>query len=111
MKTEQIMHMVSVQCKPENEAKFNHWMDEVHIPLLLKFQGLISATRYKSLYPSNEYARYMTQYIFESKEAFKAYEASPELAAAIEEMAQSWKQGELEQKWRVQYQLMSNFRQ
>lgn len=107
MKKGQIVHMVSVQCKPEYEAKFNSWMDEVHIPMLLKFKGLKSAVRYKILYPSDEYPRYITQYEFESKEAFEAYEVSFELAAARGEMAQSWKQGELEMKWRVQYQLIS----
>ena len=101
---ETILHLVAAQCSPEKEEKFNKWYNETHIPMLLKFPGLKKVTRYKQMYEVEEYPNYLTVYQFESKEAFEAYQASPELAAALEESNETWKEGKFETKWRVQYQ-------
>jgi antibiotic biosynthesis monooxygenase (ABM) superfamily enzyme len=106
MAKEPIVNIVAIQVKPEHEARFNRWMEEVHIPMLLKYKGLVRASRYKSLNPEDILPQYITQYEFVSKQAFDAYESSPELTAAKEEMKQSWKQGEIELKTRVPYQLV-----
>jgi hypothetical protein len=107
MKKGQVIHLVGNRCRPDVEDKLNRWMDEIHIPMLMKFRGLKSATRFKRLYPGDEYPLYITQFVFESKEAFEAYEKSPELAVAMEETKQFWKPGERERTWRVQYQVIS----
>jgi hypothetical protein len=101
-----IVNIVAIQVKSEHEAKFNRWMEEVHIPMLLKYKGLIRASRYKSLNPSDLLPQYITQYEFVNKQAFDSYETSPELAAAKEEMKQSWRHGEIELKTRIPYQLV-----
>ena len=105
METKPIIHVVATQCRPEDEEKLNTWYDEIHIPLLLKFKGLKKATRYKIIYETEEYPKYLAIYEFESQEAFEAYETSSELAAAIkEEHEETWKDSKYEMVWRVQYE-------
>lgn len=107
MEKGQVIHIVGNRCRTDVEDKFNRWMEEIHIPMLMKFKGLKSATRFKRLYPGDEYPVFISQFLFESKDAFEAYEASPELAAALEETEQFWKPGERERIWRVQYEVIS----
>lgn len=106
METKPIIHIVATRCQPEDEEKFNRWYDEIHIPLLLKFKGIKGVTRYKIIHETEEYPKYLTIYKFESQNAYEAYETSPELAAAREEMRETWKGGGFEIKWRVQYEPM-----
>jgi len=104
METRPIINIIATQCQPEDEEKFNRWYDEIHIPLLLKFKGIKGVTRYKIINETEEYPTYLTIYEFESQKAYEAYETSPELAAAREEMTETWKEGKFEIKWRVQYE-------
>ena len=104
METKPIINVVATQCKPEEERKFNEWYDEIHIPMLLKFKGITEVTRYKIIGKSPEYPKYMAIYEFESQSAFEAYQTSPELAAAREEMKGTWEGQEFEIRWRVQYE-------
>lgn len=109
METKPIIHVVATRCWPEDEEKFNTWYDKIHIPLLLKFKGIKEVTRYKAIYETEEYPKYLTIYKFESQKAYEAYETSPELAAAREEMRETWKDGGFEIKWRVQYEPMKTW--
>ena len=105
MEAETIIHIVGTQPRPEVDEKFNTWYSETHIPMLLKFRGLKEATRYKRISENEEYPKYLTMYKFESQKDFEAYdEPSSEVAAAREEMKRTWKEGEFEVKWRVQYE-------
>ncbi len=104
METGPVINVVATQCQPEVEEKFNRWYDGVHIPLLFKFKGMTEVTRYKLLKETDEYPRYLAIYKFESRKAYLEYEISPELAAAREEMKETWKEGGFEIKWRVQYE-------
>lgn len=110
METQPIINIIAIQCLPEVEEKFNRWYDEIHVPLLLKFQGIKEVTRYKIVNETEEYPTYLTIYNFESQKAYEAYETSPELAAAREEMRETWKDGGYEVKWRVQYELMKTWK-
>lgn len=106
METKPVIHMVATRCQPEDEEKFNRWYDEIHIPLLLKFKGMKKVTRYKIIYETEEYPKYLAMYKFESQKAYEEYETSPELAAAREEQRETWKERGFEVKWRVQYELI-----
>ena len=109
MEAKPIISIIAIQCQPEVEEKFNRWYDEIHIPLLLKYKGIKGATRYKIIKESEEYPTYLTIYNFESQKAYKEYETSPEFAAARKEMAETWKGGGYEVKWRVQYEPMKTW--
>ena len=110
MEKEPTIHIVATQCQPEVEDEFNAWYDDIHIPMLLKYKGITEVTRYKIARESEEYPKYLAIYKFENKDAYEAYKASPELAAAIEEAEGTWKEGGYEIKWRVQYEPMKTWR-
>lgn len=109
METKPVINILGTRCRPEDEEKFNKWYEEVHIPLLLRFKGLKAVTRYKITGEAEEYPKYLAIYKFDSQEAYQAYETSPELAAAREEMRETWKEGGFEIKWRVQYESMKTW--
>ena len=105
-----MIHITGTRCQPELEEKFNTWYNQTHIPMLLKFKGLRGVTRYRILKPSEGYPEYLAIYEFDSRQAFEEYETSPELAIALEEMRETWKDGGWELMWRVQYEVMKTWR-
>ncbi len=107
MKGKRVIHIVGSDCRPEDEEKFERWLNEIHIPLLMKFKGLKKATLHKRMYENNEYPKYFATYEFENKKAFEDYEASPELKVALKERDEvTWKDGKFDITWRVQYELI-----
>ena len=109
MEDKSIIHVVASQCQPEVEEKFNKWYDDIHVPMLMKFKGIKEVTRYERVYETEEYPKYLAIYKFESQDSFEVYGTSPELAAAREEMKETWKEGGFEVKWRVQYKPMKTW--
>ena len=110
METKPIIHIAATHCHSELEEKFNKWYNEVHIPMSLKFEGLKEVTRYKLISKIEGHLPYLSICRFDNIEAFKAYEVSPERAAASEEMNQTWKYGGFEIEWRLQYELIKNWK-
>ena len=47
MQDKTVMFMVGNQCPPDLEEKFNKQFDEVHIPMVLKAERILRATRCK----------------------------------------------------------------
>jgi quinol monooxygenase YgiN len=94
----EFINIVTTECSPEHEARFNKWYNEVHIPMLLKCKGLNKAARYKIVEENVAKPRYIAIYEYASKEAMAAISGSPEFKAAIEEMQTSWKGGGFEIK-------------
>ena len=92
------------QCEPELEEKFNQWYDEVHIPLFMKSKWLDKVTRYKLIPIHKEAPKYLTIYEFKDKEAYEAYMASPEFAAAVKERNETWPSGGYEMKLSAVYE-------
>jgi antibiotic biosynthesis monooxygenase (ABM) superfamily enzyme len=100
------MVVISMECKPEDDGKFNDWYDTVHIPMAMKYEGMRKATRY-SLRTDDKKHSYLTVFEFRDSEAMKAFPNSPEVSAAREEMAQRWKGNiPFEIKWRNEYELI-----
>ena len=109
MESKSVINMVAVQCRPEAEEKFNTWYNEVHVPMLLKNEGIRRITRYKILSADEQYPNYLTIYEFDSQEAFDAFNTGSELAAAMEEMRDTWREGGYERRWRVQYEAIKTW--
>ncbi len=99
-----ILNIVATECSAENEARFNKWYNEVHVPMLFKFKDLKKVGRYRLTGESKGQAKYLAIYGYESKEALDTFFKSPEFAAAIEEMQGSWKDGEIDVKWTATYE-------
>jgi len=100
---ESILNIVATECTGD-EVKFNKWYNEVHLPLILKYNGVKKASRYKRLGENKENPTYLALYEFESKEALDAMHDSPEFKAAMEEMDETWKDGGIDLQWIVPYE-------
>ena len=109
MSSNQALHIVATECRSEQEARFNKWYNEIHVPMLFKFGGMKKVTRYKKLDDNKEHATYLALYEFESKEALADFTESPERNAAREEMKESWKDGGFELKWTAPYEAIKTW--
>ena len=99
MAKQRYLNIVATACVPGDEAKFNKWYNEVHIPMLMKFKGIKKVTRYKVLGESQEKGQYLAVYEYDSQETMNALNASPEFKAAIDEMNETWKGQMFDLKW------------
>ena len=99
-----IINLIATDCPAEIEAKFNKWYNEVHVPLLFKYQGMKKVTRYQLAGESEGQAKYLAVYEYETKEALDALSKSPEFATAMEEMQGTWQGGGFDIKWMATYE-------
>lgn len=103
-----IVNIVTTQCNPKDEARFNKWYNEVHIPMLMKYKGVKGVTRYKTSAEKAEKPTFIAIYKFDTAKDFENFGKSPEFAAAIAEMKQSWPQG-IEIVSRAQHELIQEW--
>lgn len=103
MPKKSIINIRGMDCPPEMEDKFNTWYNEKHIPMLLEIGEIKSVTRFERLSDDKEYPKYLAIYEFEDQEAFDRYNNSPQLAVVIEDLKQTFPEGTVVSKWRVQY--------
>lgn len=96
-----IINIVCTECAPENEAKFNKWYNEVHIPMLMKYKGIKKVTRYKVSEDNAKRPRFLAVYEYDSRKDLDALTTNPDFKAAIAEMNESWKNPPIDIKWAV----------
>jgi antibiotic biosynthesis monooxygenase (ABM) superfamily enzyme len=108
MADKQVIFIVGTQCQPKDDAKFNKWYNEVHIPMLMKSGYVKGVVRYKAIANPGEPAGYIAIYKFRNMQDFKAHEVSPERDAAVKEMRESWG-NKVELTSRVQYELLKEW--
>ncbi|MEL6374160.1 MAG: DUF4286 family protein [Pseudomonadota bacterium] len=85
---------------PEREEAFNRWYHEEHIPQVLRYNGAISARRYKVILGDDKY-QYMAFYEFASEEVFEAFQASDHFRELIAEYDEHF--GETSERTRSAY--------
>ena len=64
----------------EREAAFNKWYNEEHVPQVLRYNGAVSARRYRNLTGEDKY-HYMAVYEFASEEVLRKFLESDGLKA------------------------------
>ncbi len=104
-----IINIVGTRCQPADDAKFNKWYNEVHIPMLFKSNKLKSVTRYKIVGESSGQPTYIAIYHFDSQKDFQEFGKGPEMEAARKEMQESWGQ-KIEIASRVQYEVIKEWK-
>ena len=104
-----MVSIVATECKADLEDKFNQWYNDVHIPMLMKYDGLKKSSRYKLAGDDKEHAPYLAIYEYETEQAMAGFNTSPEFIAAIEEMQDSWKDGGIDIKWMANYSLIKSW--
>ena len=95
--------LVGADCASEKEEEFNEWYDKVHIPMVLKAPGMVSAKRYRVIEGGDEYPKFLAVYELESEAAIDLIDKSQELAAARQEMRERWGERGFTIRWRVRY--------
>jgi|WetSurMetagenome_2_1015567.scaffolds.fasta_scaffold18752_3 antibiotic biosynthesis monooxygenase (ABM) superfamily enzyme len=110
MKAERSIVVINMECKVENQEAFTEWYNGIHIPMALKYPGLMKASRYELSAKTTGTKTYLTIFEFKDRQAMESFPASPEVAAAKEEMQQRW-QGKLpfEIKSRNEYDPIANW--
>ena len=104
-----VIFIVATQPQPEVEQKFNKWYNEIHIPMLLKFKGLKGVKRGKLMSAGSEAPAYLALYEFDNTADVAAFNKSAEMKAAVDEMKTSWKDGGVQTKWAVPYELLGEW--
>ncbi len=97
--------MVAMDCIPEEEDSFNRWYNSVHMPLTLRYDGLLGAVRFRKLSAAGDQADYLTVFRFRDQAALDAFFTSPEVIAARDAMKRRWNASDpVEIRWRAQYE-------
>jgi antibiotic biosynthesis monooxygenase (ABM) superfamily enzyme len=99
-----IINVVATECPPEDEAKFNKWYNEVHIPMLFKYKGMKKVTRYKKMDGKSRMPKYLAVYEYDTREALDAISQSQEYKDAIAEMQETQQDLPFEIKWASGYE-------
>jgi hypothetical protein len=68
----------------DQEAAFNRWYNEEHAPQLLRYNGAVSARRYRKILGEDKY-HYMAVYEFASEEVFRRFQDSDHLKELVAE--------------------------
>jgi hypothetical protein len=72
------LFMVRATITKEQEAAFNKWYDEEHVPQVLRYNGAVSGRRYKRIMGEDKYD-YMALYEFKNEETFREFQDSGHL--------------------------------
>ena len=112
-----VIWMVGIQCRPEDEARFNTWYDEVHVPMLVKGGQVARVTRYRLAshvydvaHAAREYPRYQTVYEFEDQDRFEAWMNGKERAEAGKEKSETWGDRGYEVLWATRYDVLNTWK-
>ncbi|WP_077035054.1 DUF4286 family protein [Pelomonas sp. KK5] len=107
-----LIWLVGIQCRPEDEAKFIHWYDEIHVPMLLKGHHVSRVRRFKLADETYQVGattapcpNYLTIYEFADQARFDAWMASPARAEAGEDKQATWAEHPYEVRWATRYDL------
>ena len=103
------IHLVEVDCKPEVRAKYNKWYNEVHIPMILKYDGMLQTTRYELLSGPPGQAKYLTIYEFKDQAAMEAFPNSTEYTAVDNELKNTWKGKEFEVRMAAKFEMIGTW--
>jgi antibiotic biosynthesis monooxygenase (ABM) superfamily enzyme len=86
-----IINIIVTECAPENDAKFNKWYNEVHIPMLMKYKGIKKVTRYRVIGEEEQRPKFIAIYEYDTKDDLDTLPKTPEFQEAIAEMQETWK--------------------
>ena len=93
MSKARILHIIQTECKPEDEARFNKWYNEVHVPMLMKFKELKKVTRYRLIDEKASRPQFLAVYECDNMKDFGEFPKSKAFQDAIAEMVGTWGDG------------------
>jgi Domain of unknown function (DUF4286) len=112
MKNGTVIWTVGIECKAEDEPRFNTWYDEIHVPMLLQGKCVKKVTRFKLADETYDVGtttqpcpKYLTIYEFENREKFDSWMNSPARVEAGDDKKKMWGDNPYDVKWATRYDL------
>lgn len=110
MSARPLIWIVGINCRAVDEAKFNAWYDDVHVPMLMKGGFVKRAARFKQA-PQTYHVgattetcpTYLTIYEFEDQAQFDAWMTSPVRAEAGDDKTKTWSENPYELRWATRF--------
>lgn len=113
MTNQALIWIVGIQCRAEDEAKFNSWYDDVHVPMLLKGDCVKKVSRFKLADETYHVGtttqpapNYLTIYEFENQERFDSWMSGKGRTEAGDDKAKTWSENPYEVRWATRYDLL-----
>lgn len=78
------LFVVRATISKEQEAAFNRWYNEEHVPQVLQYNGAVSARRYKKILGDDKF-QYMAVYEFASEAVFQRFQKSDHLKTLVKD--------------------------
>lgn len=89
-----VLYVIWAQVDRQIEDDWNQWMDEVHIPNLVRTEGFLRGRKYKvQRDAAGIHYNYTTIYEIESMEAFESYQSSDYADAMRQEVSDRFGDG------------------
>ena len=95
-----VIFVVRANVAKDKEAAFNKWYNEEHVPQLLRYNGAVSARRYRKILGDEKY-EYMAVYEFASEAVFERFQQSEHMKTLIKDYNAAY--GEVSQRERSAY--------
>jgi hypothetical protein len=95
-----VIFVVRANVTKDKEAAFNKWYNEEHVPQLLRYNGAVSARRYRKILGDEKY-EYMAVYEFANEAIFEKFQKSDYIKELIKEYDANF--GEVSQRERSAY--------
>ena len=73
-----VLFVIKATIAADQEAAFNRWYNEEHVPQVLRYNGAVSGRRYKRILGDEKW-QYMAMYEFASEEVFAEFMESEHL--------------------------------
>ena len=75
-----VLFVVKATIAKAKEEAFNKWYNEVHVPMVLQFNGAVSARRYKAILGEDKF-QYMAMYEIKDEATFERLMESDHMKA------------------------------
>ena len=75
-----VLYTVKSTISRENEAAYNEWYNDIHIPQFLSYPGVVSAHRFRAIM-GEEFYQYISLYEFKNEKTLRGMLASEEMKA------------------------------
>jgi hypothetical protein len=95
-----VLFVVKATIRKDQEDAFNRWYNEEHCPQVLRFNGAVSARRYKAIMGEDTY-QYMAVYEFQDEPTFQRFMESNHLKELVAEYDQNF--GAVSERGRFAY--------
>ena len=110
-----VFMVMGTECPTASEEAWSRWYTEKHVPDVLRFKGVKSATRYQIRDAEEARAqpscpKYVAIYRFENWKAVEGYNNSKERQVALKDWNENWVPKGAKLVWRIYYEPIKSWR-